>query len=120
MTCRRFKTRGLSDAFGDYRRAKQVWQVLARKQQANPDQTTFPLDPAFLKELGFTQDNLRGNIRDLQRVLTSLQEFTWHWDRYGPLSSRPGEPGPVAYIANDTLILGAQFADARAAFTTYS
>ena len=113
-------TRVQSDAFGDYRRAKQVWQVLARKQRENPDQTTFPLDPALLKELGFTQDNLRGNIRDLQRTLTRLQEFTWHWDRRGPLSSRPGEPGPVAYIMNDALVLGPQFAEARAVFTAYS
>ncbi len=113
------KTRVLSDAFGDYRSAKRVWQVLDRKQRENPDRTTFPLDPAFLKELGYSRDDLRGNIRDLQRVLTRLQEFTWHWDRRGPLSSRPGEPGPVAYIIDDTLILGSQFADARAVFTAY-
>ena len=115
-----FKTRVLTDAFGDYRRAKQVWQVLARRQRENRDQTTFPLEPAFLKELGFAQDDVRANIRDLQRVLTRLQEFTWHWDRHGPLQSRPGEPGPIAYIVNDTLTLGSQFSEARAVFVAYS
>ncbi len=113
------KTQVRSDAFGDYRSAKRVWQVLDRKQRENPDQTTFTLDPILLTELGFTRDDLRGNIRDLQRVLTRLQEFTWHWDRHGPLLSRPGEPGPVAYILDDMLVLGSQFADARAVFTAY-
>ncbi len=115
-----FKTRVLTDAFGDYRRAKQVWQVLARRQRENPNQTTFPLEPALLKELGFAEKDSRVNIRNLQRVLTRLQEFTWHWDRHGPLSSRPGEPGPIAYIVNDTLALGSQFSEARAVFMAYS
>ena len=114
------KTPVLSDAFGDYRRAKRVWQVLARRQQENPGRTSFPLDPALLHELGFTRDDLHGNIRDLQRVLTRLQEFTWHWDRDGPLSSRPGEPGPIAYIIDGTLTLGPQFSEARAVFMAYS
>jgi len=113
-------TRVQSDAFGDYRRAKQVWQVLARKQRENPDQATFQLDLVFLRELGFTKGDLRSNIRELQRVLTRLQEFTWHWDRHGPLLSRPGEPGPIAYLLDDTLVLGSQFAAARAAFMAYS
>ena len=116
----RLKTQVLSDAFGDYGGAKQVWQVLARRQRERPNQTTFSLNQAFLRELGFTRDDLRANIRDLQRVLTLLQEFTWHWDRHGPLSSQPGEPGPIAYIVNDTLTLGSQFSDARAVFMAYS
>lgn len=114
------KTGVQNSAFGDYRQAKQVWQVLARKQRENPDQTVFALDPAFLRELGFARADVRGNVRDLQRVLTRLQEFTWHWDRGGPLQSRPGEPGPIAYIVNDTLVLGSQFSEARAVFVPYS
>ena len=93
---------------------------LAKKQRENGNQTTFRIDRELLHDLGFTKEDLSGNIEDLQGVLTKLQEFTWHWDRRGPLSSRPGEPGPIAYIVGPTLVIGSQFADASIAFMAYS
>lgn len=110
----------IGEALGDYERAKHLWEVLAKKQRDSGNQTTFRIDRELLHDLGFTKEDLSGNIEDLQDVLTKLQEFTWHWDRRGPLSSRPGEPGPIAYIVGRTLVIGPQFADARIAFMAYS
>jgi len=107
-------------ALDDYRRAKQLWQALARKQREYGGQTTFLLDQALLQDLGFTKQDSRANLRDLQSVLTRLQQFTWHWDRHGPLSCLPGDPGSVAYIVDRTLVLGPEFADVRTAFMSYS
>jgi hypothetical protein len=103
----------LSKAFSDYERARQVWEILAKRQRDTGNQTTFPLDCGLLNDLG-------DNLGDLQNVLTKLQEFTWHWGRHGPLSSKPGAPGPVACIAGHTLVIGPQFAEAHTAFTAYS
>jgi hypothetical protein len=105
------------EALHDYERARRLWERLARKQK--DDQTTFPLDREFLKDLGFANEDLAGGIRDLQDALTGLQRFTWHWDRRGPLSSRPGEAGPIAYIVDRTLVIAPQFADVRTAFLAY-
>jgi hypothetical protein len=110
----------LSKAFSDYERARQVWEILAKRQRDTGNQTTFPLDRGLLNNLGFTQGDLGHNLGDLQNVLTKLQEFTWHWDRRGPLSSKPGEPGPVAYIAGHTPVIGPHFAEGHAAFTACS
>jgi len=112
--------KAIGEALGDYERAKRLWEVLAKKQRENGNQTTFRIDRELLNDLGFTQEDLSGNMEDLQGVLTSLQEFTWHWDRGGPLSSKPGEPGPIAYIVGRTLVIGPQFAEARIAFMAYS
>ena len=120
MTRLNFKVRTFAEAFGDYERAKQVWEILAKKHQEKDNQTTFPLDEEFLNDLGFTKEDFHDNIKDLQGILNRLQEFTWHWDRRGPLSSKPGEPGPIAYIVDYTLIIGSQFSDARTAFVGYS
>ena len=120
MTRLDFAIGASGEAFSDYESAKQVWEMLARKQQENNSQTTFPLDREFLKDLGFTKEDVRDNIRDLQGVLTRLQEFTWHWDRRGPLSSKPGESGPIAYIIDHTVVIGSQFSEARTAFAAYS
>ncbi len=51
---------------------------------------TFRLNQEFLQDLGFGQEDCDTNVRDLQRVLATLHEFTWHWDRSGPLSPHPG------------------------------
>jgi hypothetical protein len=110
----------IGEALGDYERAKRVGGVLAKKQLKNSNQTTFRMDREFLNDLGFTKEDLYANIEDLQGVLTKLEEFTWHWDRRGPLSSKPGEPGPIAYIVGHTLVIGPQFADAHVAFLAYS
>lgn len=120
MTRADFHKGTVDEAFRDYERARQVWQVLAKKQQGNRHQTTFPIDRGLLHDLGFTKEDLSSNLRDLQSILTKLQEFTWHWDRRGPLSSKPGEPGPVAYVVGGTLVLGSQFANAHTAFTAYA
>jgi hypothetical protein len=113
-------TGALAKAVCDYERAKQVWKILAKKQQENDNQTTFVLNGQLLKDLGFTKEDFHDNIKDLQSILTRLEEFTWHWDRSGPLSSKPGEPSPIASIVDYTLVLGSQFASARTAFAAYS
>jgi hypothetical protein len=110
----------LGGAFGDYERAKQVWEILARKQQENNRQTTFPLDRGLLNDLGFTKEDVRDNIRDLQGVLTKLREFTWHWDRRGPLSSKPREASPIAYILDRAVVIRPQFSEVRTTFAVYS
>ena len=114
------KAEDVAKAFVDYERAKQMWEVLAGKHQKKDQPTIFPLDQDFLKELGFTKEDRRDNLRDLQAVLNLLEEFTWHWDRNGPLSSKPGEPSPVAYVVGGTLILGPHFHEARTAFVAYA
>jgi hypothetical protein len=120
MTRVNFNTESGGEALGDYWRAKRVWEALVRKQRENDGQTTFLLEEKLLYDLGFAKEDFRANVRDLQGVLTKLQELTWHWDRCGPLFSRPGEPGPVAYIVERTLVIGAQFSAVRTAFVAYS
>lgn len=110
----------MGKALSDYERARRVWLVLAQKQRDDRNQTTFPIDRDLLQDLGCTHEDLSDSIEDLQDALTRLQEFTWHWDRDGPLSSKPGEPGPIAYIVGRTLVIGPQFADARIAFRAYA
>jgi hypothetical protein len=107
------------EALDEYRRAKQVWQALARKQRENGNPRVFRFNREFLQDLGFGQEDFDTNVRDLQRVLATLHEFTWHWDRSGPLSPPPGTRGSVAYIADGALVIGSQFWEARKLFVTY-
>jgi hypothetical protein len=120
MTHLSLNTDALADAFRDYERAKQVWDVLSKKQRENDNQTTFPLDKKLLNDLGFTKEDFHDNMEDLQCVLSTLHEFTWHWDRRGPLLPEPGEPAPIAYIVDGSLVIGPLFSNARTAFAAYS